>query len=64
MRDTGGMTFSTAQGRKAGQMGPFMKENTWLERSMALVSTVGMMDLNIRVSGTKTKSKVLELIVG
>jgi len=64
MKDNGVMIFSTEKAKKVGQTALCIKENIWLVKNMAVVSTAGMMDQDMMVNGTKTKSKVWELIVG
>jgi hypothetical protein len=64
MKDNGVMIFSMEKEKKVGQTALCIKENIWLEKNMAVVSTAGMMDQDTTENGMKTKSKVWELIVG
>jgi len=60
MKVPGKMTCKTAKGKRLGPMVLSMKESTCLARSMAWAPTPGMMDLDMKENGKKTKLKVAE----
>ena len=64
MRDNGKMIYNMEGAKKPGQMDQFMRVTIWEERSMGLESTVGMMALHTKATGTKIRLKGLGHING
>ena len=64
MKDIGEMIFSTAKVKNPGLMDLSMKDSTWPVKNTEWDSTAGMTAASTLENGTKTKSKVSELIAG
>lgn len=56
-RVNGKMTYNMDRGKRHGPMGAFTRDYISLVKSMGQVYTPGMMDLDMMVSGLKTKSE-------
>ena len=64
MKASGSMIFNTEKVKKVGRMDHFFKETTLKERNMELVTIAGTTEVNILVTGTKTKSTASEPTAG
>ena len=56
-KGNGETIFNMEREKNHGQINQSMRVNTWQERSMVLVFTLGTMDQDIQVNGMKTKSR-------
>ena len=63
-RATGEMISSMVKEKNHGLMALFMRDTTWLAKSMEWVFIAGMTAANIQVNGMRIKSRDSELIVG
>lgn len=63
-RVNGKMTYNMDRGKRHGLMAASMRDYISLVKSMAQVYTPGMMDLDMMVSGLKTKSEGQEPTLG